>query len=136
MTRTHGWEAVERLREWGDRKMPESSRDNQEARITAPPGTPEYQRQLEQQALAAAGSMLRSGIVRIACGIFGLIFLINTIAAVEDAKNDWRRLWNAAFLTAFSMAAAVELLSVAIRGKSVYLSVLLSGIHRQRAKKD
>jgi hypothetical protein len=97
-------------------------------RIAAQPGTPEYQRQFEHQALTAADLTLRMGIVRIACGLLGFLFLGATIAGITDAVDDWKQSW----YPVYCALAAVELLSVAIRGKSVYLRFLLSGVRRDK----
>jgi hypothetical protein len=99
--------------------------------IAAQAGTPDYQRRFEQQALAAADLTLRVGIVRVACGFLGLIFLAGTIIEMIDVVNHARR-----FLTpVFSAAATAELLFVAIRGKSFYLRFMLAGVRQQKAER-
>ena len=115
--------------------MSETSHNNHDTSVTAPPGTPEYQQQFERQTLAAADLTLRVRIVRIACGLFGLLFLAVTIIGVTEAISDWNRLRVSACLAVGFAIATVEFFSVAIRGKLMYLRFLLSGIRREQTKK-
>jgi hypothetical protein len=102
-----------------------------EGRITAQPGTPEYQRQFEQQALAAADASLRLGLVRIACGVFAVMFGALAVDAVVDAVLDFSVRWTGRLVYAACLASlVVELARIALVARSRYLRFLLSGIHR------
>jgi hypothetical protein len=107
--------------------MAGSSFSNQGTRITVPPGTQEYQRQFEGQALAAADGSLRMGIVRIACGFLALVSGFLCVAPAIDGD------WLAPFYFALP---TVELGSVAIRGKSICLRFLLSGVRRKHTERN
>ena len=106
----------------------QSNANQSDTRITARPGTPEYQRQFEQQVLASADLTLRMGIVRVACGLLGLLFAFAAIVTVADGASREQMCRHLAIWTPL----AIELLSVAIRGKSMCLRLLLSGVQSGR----
>ena len=93
--------------------------------IAARPGTAEYESQFHRQALAAADSALRLGIVRAACGFFGLLFLAGGIVEVAEGTCDWD-----SFAFLLRAIITVDLLNVALRGKSMWFRLLLSGVRR------
>jgi hypothetical protein len=96
-------------------------------RITARPGTPEYQRQFEQQALAAADASLRLPFVRIICGVFAIASGMAVILSLIDSSLTWKSCLENLLV---STPLAVELGLVAFVGKSLYLRFMLSGVRR------
>ncbi len=96
-------------------------------RITASPGTPEYQQQFNQQALAAADASLRLPLVRIICGVFAIACVIMAVHSLFDLSLTWTsRLGDLLCFTPL----AVEVALVAFVGRSLYLRFLLSGVRR------
>ncbi len=71
-------------------------------------------------------------IVRFACGLTGLVFAWCTIDAAINVVHDLWMMWFPVCLA----LATVDLLSVALRGKSLYLRFMLSGVNREQAELD
>ena len=102
-------------------------------RIEAEPGTAEYNRQFRRQALQAADASLSLWVVRIPCGLFALSMAVYLVAGWRDASlADMSGL----LFTFYLAFAIVECGGVALRGKSMYLRFMLSGVNRKHAESD
>jgi hypothetical protein len=99
-----------------------------ECRITARPGTPEYQRQFNQQALAAADAALRMWTVRVPCGLFAVM---SVCLAFSFAAHFRQSPLEHGLMVIELLTVALETGSVALRGKSLYFRWLLSGVRRE-----
>lgn len=102
-------------------------------RIHAEPGTAEYNRLFRRQALQAADASLSLWVVRIPSGLFALCMASNLIIGWLDASLANMSGLMFTFYLAF---AIVECSSVALRGKSIYLRFMLSGVNRKQAESD
>lgn len=105
---------------------------DQDRRIAAKPGTPEYQRQFDRQALRAADAALRLGIVRVGCGAVALAMFVMMFMSAMDMRDHggWTRVW----MLVFSFVFFVETAHVALRGSSVFLRFVLSSVSRKRPR--
>ena len=118
--------------------MNEDSPCDFSTRITASPGTPEYQRQLRLQTLAAADRAMYTPVVRAACGFFGLLFawllveLVPEMVMVESLS----RMFSQIVLLVFLALAVVECGGVTLFGKSFYLRFTLPGVQRRTSVDD
>ncbi len=95
--------------------------------ITAKPGTDEYQEQFDKQALGAADSILRLWFVRVACGLFSVLYLYFAIDTFGES-NTWIE---ACFFFVYMIFFGVELGSVALFGRSFFLRYMMSGVNRK-----
>ena len=115
--------------------------DNGTDRITATPGTDEYDRQFRRQALHAADAALALWFVRVPCGVVALLTILLLLSLWFSSPDvDF----NLLFMSLYLSLAAIELGNVALRGRSCYLRFILSGVKqgerqvddRDDAKKD
>lgn len=96
--------------------------------ITAPPGTPDYQKQFEKQALSAADSALRLGLVRFFCGALAVLYTIAAVFFVVESTSGWLI---EVIQGIMLIPIIIELGRVAITGKSLYIRFCLSGVGKQ-----
>ena len=93
-------------------------------RVTAPPGTSEYNRQFRRQRLWAVDAMLSLWFVRIAFGVFAIFAVGALVAFWQDATVVDVSLLGA---TLFLSLSVLEFGNIALRGKSFYLRFVMSG---------
>lgn len=104
--------------------------DTMTGSITAKPGTPEYQRQFEKQALGAADSILRLWFVRVVCGAYAALFLLQPIQTF-DLNVSWADWAQWFFYSIGVILIGIECGSVALFAKSFLLRYGLSGAKRK-----
>ena len=118
--------------------MNEDSPRDFSTRITAPPGTPEYQRQFRLQQLTAADRALHIPVVRTACGLFGLTFAWSLVELAPEivTADSVGLMFSRSVMLAFNALVVAECVGVALFGKSFYLRLILSGVQRRTSVDD
>ena len=102
-----------------------SPSDDSGQRITARPGTSEYDAQFEKQAQSAADGVLRHWFIRVPCAVFALG---NVAAIIESifvsAQPILSLIWSIVWMTLLT----IECGSIALGRKSFYFRFCLSGV--------
>ncbi len=93
-------------------------------RVTASPGTSEYNRQVRRQRLWAVDAMLALWFVRIAFGVSAILAVGALVAFWQDASVVDVSLLGA---TLFLSLSVIEFGNIALRGKSFCVRFMLSG---------
>jgi hypothetical protein len=124
---------------WPSAMSPLTPTDNGPDRITAAPGTDEYDRQFRRQALHAADGALALWIVRIPCGVFALWSVVMLFMLwFHWPDGDLRSLLEDLYLALCGIWCAIEFGTVALRGRSLYFQSLLSttGLRQRQVPDD
>ena len=102
--------------------------------IKAPPGTPDYERQFKYQALVAADAALRLWVVRIPCGILGVMFVALALFMEWPVPKLSGNIF--IFLSSIYVLFAVELLTICFCGKSWSVRFALAGVRKDSLAKE